>query len=508
MLNVFYYLGFLLSFLIPMSLATNFTLNHFYVYGGYVEDSGWFAYLTTHATSWPLTNPPVLIDKFGESFFKTHMSLIFYLLTAIYNFFTHFILDIPYVFFFSLTQGLWFGLLSLGCYCVFIPLGRNKQYIQIVLAFVFSQIVMVNGISLATLVSFHIEIAAPALLLIFFALRGNGFRKTSYVPLIIALLVREDIGLHYFCIFFLLAMIANFSYPGKLKSQSKNFFHLSLLCLVYSVVIIALQHYYFHPDTLGRIYMSENFYSHVNDDFLTQRFHFIFERRSYLYVPLLTLLLFSIVCRDALRMAGFLFALPWIVFSCFAFSPMAGTLSFYYAFPTLIALLWPAIIFSINKNENTSKYYYLLFWCEASFIIALSCILFFLSQSNMSNKDKIYRWDYYQFPWERVGFQWIEHWRENQEILDYILKLNLLGENYIVDTSIVAIELDKIHKNHYLIQGLSASQVSSVNFVIYQGKLKPKIRQIIKKAGLNKTCQFKNTDYFLVEKKDGYPDLC
>src|SRR5579859_6236452 len=49
----------ILSFIFPFIFVFNYTMNHFYVHGGYFWDSGWFAFLCKNLT-WPPQNPTIL----------------------------------------------------------------------------------------------------------------------------------------------------------------------------------------------------------------------------------------------------------------------------------------------------------------------------------------------------------------------------------------------------------------------------------------------------------------
>ncbi|MES2204914.1 MAG: hypothetical protein V4496_06810 [Pseudomonadota bacterium] len=508
--NFLYYLDFLLSFLIPMSLVANFTLNHFYVYGGYIEDSGWLAYLMTHAISWPLQNPPILIGKFGESFFGIHFSLAFYVTSFLFylsNIFFH----LPYIIFFSFLQGLWFGLLSLACYSLFIQCPQKK--LQVLLAFLFSMLVMVNGISLATVVSFHFEIASTAFFLLFLSLRINGYARFCYVPLILGLLLREDIGLHYFGAFIVLSIVIYWWRQDLPKLDFKYFLKVSCFCLSYALVAFFIQYCFFHPGTLNKIYLGEGFYQHVNVEFMRQRMWFFLYHRSYLYVPILISLFLAIIRRDLLQASGVFISTPWIVFSFFAASPMAGALSFYYAFPVLMTLLWPAICYALNKSNVQLKRSFFSYWMDASTIVGLSFLLFVgFHQSTLIKHQhswKDYPWEYYEYPWAKFGFQWLGYWKNTQHTLDALFNEPLLKDNYTLDPSAAAIELDKIDNTiFYYKKELSSDQASMINYLIYRKDTLTFVQMIIREAHLTKTCFLKNTDYKIIEKTDAHPDLC
>lgn len=63
------------SFLAPFLAGFSFVMNHFYVSGGYLHDSGWFAALMWHPQDFNLTNPSVIDNN---SFYSTHLSPVLY----------------------------------------------------------------------------------------------------------------------------------------------------------------------------------------------------------------------------------------------------------------------------------------------------------------------------------------------------------------------------------------------------------------------------------------------
>src|ERR1041384_2004121 len=102
----------LVSFLIPTLLVTDYTLAHFYVRGAYYTDSGWYSYLATHLSGWPLANPPAL----GGTYFSYHISPIFFLPSLLYSLLFP---GMPAAAFFSLFHGVQFGLIGLALALMF-----------------------------------------------------------------------------------------------------------------------------------------------------------------------------------------------------------------------------------------------------------------------------------------------------------------------------------------------------------------------------------------------------
>lgn len=498
--NLVQWLCFGLSFLLPAAFATSVTLNHFYVSGGLVLDSGWFVYLSTHASSWPLANPPLL----GGSFFSVHISPTFYLYTAIYKILAWAGLSVPPAVFLSLSQGLWHGLISLAAYSLFIPLPEKRKWHHIGLAFLLALFVMANGVSVSMIVFPHFEIGVAALLLTFFALWSNGYKKLCYLPLVIGVMMREDAGLHYFGAFILLATTFHFFEKTKaFKHYTPYFLRLACLCLLYSIGAIALQTLWFHPDAFTRIYSGLPPFQHLSGDFIKERLHFISRQRTYIYAPLVTLTALACLRKNALQAFGPCCVIPWIILAISAINVSAGTLAFYHAFPILIVFLWPAICYGLTKHTNIPKYSFITCWRDASIIMVLSTALFWLLPRAISH-------DYLK---EAFQFKWHHSVKQNQQALNTVFSTNLLGEHFLVDNAVAAIEIDKINAINFSeqVHSLSKNELKKIDLFLFLPNAihdKEETRKTLQQLNLSITCALQDSDYQIAKKPGTHPELC
>lgn len=513
--NVFNIFCLFLSFLIPAILAGNFTLNNFYFIGlhegGDILDSGWQAFLSANASNWPLPNPPLL----GGTFFSTHMSFVFYLYSIVYHTLGWLGIKLPEAFFFSLTQSFWFGLLSLASYYLILPskeIAKNKHYF---LALLFALFVMPNGVSLQMILHPHFEIAIPALLLMFFVLWSSRYKKLCYIPLIIALITKEDVGIHYFVVFIVLGIFLKFSKnTNELKSESKYFLFTGALCISYSIVAMIIQKLFFNPETMNMVYLGSPPYHHVNWLFIKNRFYFNFLHRPYIYIPLLISLVFSLCYRNVLFLAGAFCVMPWIVFSFFAPGSLsgassAGSLNYYYGFPIIIAYVWPAILYSFLKYNHTEKTLFFLYWRSASILVCSSSILFCIFAGIPPDVPS----SNYSYPIKSFGFQWISHVKNNQAIVDSLFNKHLLGENFLVDHAVAGIEFNKITQKHYYPPRLefSTEDKERIDLVVFQPGARERdaeAKMVLRRLGLQVSCALTGTDYFIAKKPGTHQMLC
>ena len=191
-------------FLICAALVSDYTLNHFYRTGAYLWDSGEFAYYTSFSTSWPMSGLPILHrqpNALPASYFTIYIMPIFYVTSALHQALSF----IPAAAYFSFLQGVWTGLLGLA---VFVACARSHN---LVLTTITALATAFCGPVLSAIGFPHVEIAIPALLLFFLALRSSGYRTGSYVALGLCLLVREDAGIHAGIVLILLALAQRIS---------------------------------------------------------------------------------------------------------------------------------------------------------------------------------------------------------------------------------------------------------------------------------------------------------
>jgi hypothetical protein len=307
-------------------LATNYTVNRFYVLGAAMWDSGWYAHLA--ATG--LRNPPAI----GGWFLSDHMSLILVITSLIHQLTPQTTTPI----FFAFTQGLWFGLLGLAASLCLRPLLPSLQAVML------SVLCAANGISLATIGFPHIEIAIPALILLILACWTRGYRRLAWMLVPLLLMVRENGGLHLAIIVALLA-IWRWHLTRSWRAAWPEAI-LSAVGLLGSVASFGVQKALFVSDVdqLHETYLGMPPLAHVDWAFLGHRIYRLAQNRSYIYLPLLISLVVAVRRRDWLLALGALAGLPWVLLALVACSSGAGELMSYYGFPLMVGLCWPMIV--------------------------------------------------------------------------------------------------------------------------------------------------------------------
>ncbi len=497
------------SFFIPSLLCINYVMNRFYVDGttdgGEIIDSGWYIYMSSSAVTWPLPNPSVI----GGTFFSVHMSFIFYVFSALFHLLHAIGVSISAPFFFAITQGIGVGILSLASFGLMLATQNSRTMGNIFLCMLFAFFVSVNGISLQAILHPHFEMLIPALLIAFFALWTNGYKKLAYVPLLLNLLVKEDVGLHQFGAFFILAFFCRYcSQDNVFKEHARAFFKLAMICGIYSVIVIAAQKIFFHPNIMTQVYLGNPIYQHINFEFLKNRWDFNLIHRTYIYVPLLLCALLALWRKEKMLLLGVITVLPWTIFSFLAPGPLsgapsAGSLNYYYGFPIILAYLWPAICYGLYKNFNLLKRSYLSYWMESSGIVIMSTLLFCL----FSGMPPDVPYNGYHYPVHSFGWKWTGVFNNNQTTLDKILLAK--DEQVLVDHATATLEFDKVTNNNLYPDDLkfTDSQLENIRLFIFQTNTEreKQINRLIEKLKFSEPKPLAGTNYMISTRHTSTP---
>jgi hypothetical protein len=470
--------------------ATNYTLNHFYVNGGYMLDSGWFAYLSANSVNWPASNPPSI----GGTYFSTHFSPAFYIYTAIYKLLSNIGFIKIDIIWFSITQGIWFALAAAS---TFVLLTNNSKPSAAKRFWIFtaSLTVVFNGVFLASIGFPHFEIAIPALLVTFFAFHIKGYTKTAILFLCLGLLMREDAGLHYFGLFFLLASYFFFFSKKTGVKEIKFYSRLAISCFVYSLLAIAIQKIYFSTgdNALARVYLGEPAFAHISEDFIKERLKFIADNRLYIFIPVFLTIIISIYKKSWGLLIGVGAVFPWIIFSLLGISFQAGTLTSYYAFPVAIAFFWPAIAYAIflYPRENYAIRSGHISITDVS-IIAFSSVLFYIGSAG--NHDNS--------PWRSFWPEWFGKINSTHESLDEFIKSNRKIK-FIMDDSVASLLSSTAKPSEWKYQlGFSKDEFNTADAILFQpgGWLTGTVKEMASNYGYRQLCHLPHTNFAVLSR--------
>lgn len=369
------------SFLIPTILFTNYILNQIYVDGSDLLDVGWFTYLFTEILHWPVQNP----EAIGGTFFKTHFFLFFYILSYVHQYILFFI---PAPMYYSIFIGSMYGLISLSVFLIALNLIDFLNAKKLSILFFISIVSSINGAALELIGIPHIEIAIPALMLLFFAFYLTNKKTLSFFVFSFLLTIKEDAGFHIFALIMII-IVSTYIVKRKVKDIDYTLLFLAIIGFLYSIVVIYIQKKYFTGDNiLERIYLGTPYFAHIKYSFLIDRLNYFYLNREYLYIPMLFSVILSIYTKNIFLLSSVVASLLWFFLSIIAILEMLGTFSNYYAFVFVISSVWPIFSFLIAKKTYLIKSdYFKSVIISVIFITGSFILLFPQNGGNVDSKS-------------------------------------------------------------------------------------------------------------------------
>jgi hypothetical protein len=247
-------------------------------------------------------------------------------------------------------MGLFYSIISLSIFLAGEEFIKDRDRLWLLALSALAILAPFNGVGLGLIGFPHIEIAIPALILLFFTLYFRGYRYSSYFAFISLLLIREDAGFHLFSILSLV-LILYFFITKSIRELPKDLIIILILSLVASISMIFIQKSFFAGDNaLERIYLGTPHFAHLSYDFIYERLKSFIYNREYIYIPMLLMIPLSIWSRNPFLPLPLISTLPWFILSIIAINPMPHSFTNYYAFPFIIPSTWAIISFLIMRK--------------------------------------------------------------------------------------------------------------------------------------------------------------
>jgi hypothetical protein len=320
---------------IPTAAYTSLVLAHFYRQGAYFYDTGLIGSLLWH-DDLRLSTPPV---EGGGSFYGTHISPAFSILTLLSQ-----IVPLTVAPWYGLILGIGHSLPSLGVFWLLTRgLDRARPWLvpgAALLAILFA----FNGLALAIIRVPHPEILiAGGLILVFVAL-VLGHRNLTRLAVVGCLSIREDAGFHLFAFAATYAVLAH--WRGRHWALLRPWLVAAAVGLGWSSLALIAQRVIFREQESAfvRVYLGDPAFGRLSAAVIASRIVGCVMYRSYLLAPALIAGLWAIRLRNPLIVAGYLACLPWTLLQLLAESGIAGGLAGYYAFPFLVAAVFPLFV--------------------------------------------------------------------------------------------------------------------------------------------------------------------
>ncbi|MGF1498472.1 MAG: hypothetical protein ACFB8W_16860 [Elainellaceae cyanobacterium] len=317
----------------PLLANYNFILNHFYQYGAYLHDSGWFAAVMWR-NGWEMTNPGAINDA---SYLNTHFAPIFWLTSAM-----SWLLPIGMVEFFALFQALAYGGFAVAVYWLLTTSFGLRGWWGGAIATLVAILFAFNGLIQDTVGYPHYEVAIASTLILFLCFWVQGRYRIATFWFVLCLIMREDAGFHVVAVLSLVVLWRWFQ-GQALKEQRRTLAYIGV-GFFYSVMALVIQKQFFPSDSaFTRIYIGEPPFAHLTSSLLAERAEYYLTERFDLYWPLLAVAIWAWLARNPYLLIGYLAYVPWFLLNASAVSGAAGRLFTYYAYPFIISLFWPLV---------------------------------------------------------------------------------------------------------------------------------------------------------------------
>ncbi|XOB61312.1 hypothetical protein ACMC56_11945 [Campylobacterota bacterium DY0563] len=479
------------SLIIPTYIYTSYVLNHIYNGEATFLDTGWFTYLLTSGSTWPLENPSIFHNTYiGKTFFNTHFSPFFIFLSILYNKLFFFLSS---SFYFAFFIGLMNSIVSFSIFLLGLNVFKKLNYKKLFIIFFIAIFASFNGQSLAMAGFPHIEIAIASLIILFLVFFYLNRFFLSTIIFIFLLTIREDAGFHIFGLIFMINLLLVIQ-KRDYKIIDKKLLIFAIFAFIYSFVVILLQKYYYTgaDNALQRIYLGDPIYSHINFDLIKNRIIYFLENREYLYLPVVFTFFITYFTRNLLFLASFLASLPWIILSFFAVNSMHSSFSNYCIFPFVVVLCWPFIVLLITKKYNLAqinleKYFIFIF----VLIVLISILTFPNNKGNVDHK-----------PWRNFIFKNYKTILSSEKFVnEFISKFGTLNNIVVDEPSSILFNKYITSDNYAYLNNFSKYQLNNTDiFIFYINNKNDKLKLMFIKNDFKNFYKILNTNIVIASK--------
>jgi hypothetical protein len=334
--------GFAVAAAVPFAAFTCLVLNHFYVNGAFLLDSGLLAFLVS-SRDLLLPDPHVLG---GGSFLATHVTPIFWITGQLRR-----LLPLSDAQFFAVFIGFCQALPAAGVFWLLRSGFRLASPLSVLAAAAIAIAFSFNGLALAISRYPHFEILIVGSAILFAVALFLRRHAIAAVWFAICLATREDAGLVLFGLLFVLIVLDR-RYGAPLRSQ-RAAIAFAAIALGYSIAAFSLQLALAAGESpLARIYLGAPPFAAISAATIATRLFVYLFYRTYLLLPAVIAVCWAAAARNPYIVAGYAVCLPWALLHLTARTKMAGTLSAYYAYPFMIAAFWPLLGVLLERRRR------------------------------------------------------------------------------------------------------------------------------------------------------------
>lgn len=316
-------------------VATNIStvLNNAYASGSTLYDSAIFQTIIWRA-DWSLRPAPAVDDV---SFFNIHFSPINYIpniLSYLYPF--------DRMSYYGVVYGAVYGTLLVVAFRLFSRIYRNPMISALSAALLYFGGPLVNGQWEP-----HQEIASALFMLVFFRAWFENRFGLVLAAIVLNAAVREDCGM-------LLALpLLGLAWTGANPENRRRLLLAAVLSALLSVAAFLVKKLYFNAhDVTSTFYYGSPPFGHLSYPLIVSRLENLILHEQFLWLPGVVLLIGALWLGERRLLVGWLAFLPYWLFGFLSIGELNSQLGSYKAFPFVLTLVWPAVIFAGAETKR------------------------------------------------------------------------------------------------------------------------------------------------------------
>jgi hypothetical protein len=317
---------------IPFFAFSTLVLHQLYISGSFLWDVGFQANLMWQGDPRLPTSPAMP----GGSFYATHV-------TPVLSFIALFagILPVPMTDLFAGFIGIAHALPGIGVFWLLLKGYQLRTPLAIATAGLIALLFAFDGLALAIARYPHFEMLLAGSAVLFIAALLQRRLIIASICFVLCLATREDAGFHLFAV--LSVWLALDRWRGVRRPMQTATVIFAALALLYSVAALAAQSAIFpeHQSSFARIYLGHPALGGITPETVFIRVVACVVYRTYIVLPAVIALVWAVLARNPYIVVGYVAVMPWTLLHLLAATPLAATLSSYYAFPFVIASFWP-----------------------------------------------------------------------------------------------------------------------------------------------------------------------
>lgn len=320
----------------------SFMLGYFYRQGAQYLDAGFLAWLIGGSG----IALPIPTQLGGGSYYGTHLVPLFSVLSACLRHAPTSTAED-----FAIFTGVMNAMPAIAVYWMLVgPLGwrdtRNSVFAAaLAIGFGFS------GFILQSMRYPHFETLIEGALMLFLVALVAGRTRLASGFFILALITREDAGLH--AALALLGVLMLQRRSPRFAGGWRVTLGFMMVGLIYAAAGLTVQHWLFPGQgSFARVYLGTPPFAGVSAESIATRLLGYSLYRSYVILPAVVAFVWALRRRNVDVALGFILCLPWLALHLIAVIPLAATLSGYYGFPFLLAMFWPLLALSAMSTGD------------------------------------------------------------------------------------------------------------------------------------------------------------